>query len=81
MVWNLTVDAIIGGIPLLGYITDFYFKANTRNLKLLQEHYLENKHNGSGTGLLVVLLLLVAVIFGFSLFAIYWVINWLYLHI
>lgn len=81
MVWNITVDAIIGGIPLLGYVTDFYFKANTRNLKLLQEHYLEDKHNGSGTWLLVILLIAVFIIFAGSLYVIYWLIHWLYVHL
>jgi hypothetical protein len=36
MLLNLGVDAVIGIIPLLGDITDFNFKANMRNIRLLE---------------------------------------------
>ncbi|TRX60505.1 DUF4112 domain-containing protein [Fulvivirga sp. M361] len=39
MVFNATLDAVIGSIPLIGTIFDFYFKANQRNVQLLKEHY------------------------------------------
>jgi hypothetical protein len=35
MLLNLAVDAGLGAIPILGDIFDWYFKANTRNLRLL----------------------------------------------
>lgn len=66
MILNIILDAVIGAIPVLGWAFDFYFKANDRNLKLLTEHYEENKHTGSGKGLLatiaISLLLLVIII-------------------
>jgi hypothetical protein len=66
MILNVIIDAVVGAIPVLGWIFDFYFKANDRNLKLLTEHYEENKHTGSGKGLLatiaISLLLLVMII-------------------
>ncbi len=49
---NILIDAIIGAIPVLGWIFDFYFKANDRNVKLLKEHYEEGKHQGSGKSIL-----------------------------
>lgn len=41
MILNLGIDALIGAIPLLGDIFDFAFKANRRNLDLL-EGYLQS---------------------------------------
>ena len=38
MVLNSTVDAVVGTVPVLGTIFDFVFKANTRNVRLLEEH-------------------------------------------
>ncbi len=81
MVINITVDAVIGAIPLLGYVTDFYFKANTRNLKLLKEHYYENKHTGSGTGLVITLLLILLIIFLGVLYLSYLFFHWVFKHI
>jgi hypothetical protein len=39
MLVNLGLDALIGAIPLLGDLFDFAFRANTRNLELLQAHH------------------------------------------
>jgi hypothetical protein len=39
MVANIVFDLLIGGVPVLGSIADFFFKANRRNLKLAQEHF------------------------------------------
>ncbi|MDB4981135.1 MAG: hypothetical protein JWM82_1887 [Myxococcales bacterium] len=36
MLLNLAVDALGGSIPLIGDIWDFFFRAHTRNLALLQ---------------------------------------------
>jgi hypothetical protein len=38
MVFNVALDAVIGAIPLLGDLFDFAWKANTRNLQLLERH-------------------------------------------
>jgi hypothetical protein len=38
MVANLWLDAIVGAIPLVGDLWDFWFKANRRNLRLLQRY-------------------------------------------
>lgn len=37
MIWNVLLDGMVGSIPFFGDIFDFFFKANTRNLKLLRE--------------------------------------------
>jgi hypothetical protein len=38
MGWNLAVDVVVGAIPLLGDVFDAGFKANLRNLALLERH-------------------------------------------
>jgi len=38
MVVNALVDAVIGAIPLAGIVGDVFFRANTRNLALLERH-------------------------------------------
>ena len=47
MMGNVLVDFAVGKIPVLGIIFDFAYKANDRNVKLLKEHYNEDKHQGS----------------------------------
>jgi hypothetical protein len=53
MILNSTLDAAIGAIPVVGTIFDIFYRANDRNVRLLREHYVEGKHQGSGTGLLI----------------------------
>lgn len=55
MLLNSIFDAILGSIPILGNIVDFFFKANQRNVKILKEHYNEGKHEGSAKGILTAL--------------------------
>lgn len=65
---NIFLDSTIGAIPLVGQVFDFFFKSNTRNIRLMQEHYLEGKHQGSGKNALlivgiVLMLLLVLLVY------------------
>lgn len=66
MLVNTALDATIGSIPVIGWVFDFFYKANNRNIRLLKEHYQEGKHKGSGTGVLItvaiVLIVLIALI-------------------
>jgi uncharacterized protein DUF4112 len=62
MILNSTLDAVIGTIPLVGTIFDVFYRANDRNVRLLREHYLEGRHQGSGTGLLVVIAVVAIVV-------------------
>jgi hypothetical protein len=71
MILNSTLDAIIGAIPLVGTIFDIFYRANDRNVKLLKEHYLEGKHQGSGTGLLIVIAIVAIALVGLALYGTY----------
>ncbi|KAA5539552.1 DUF4112 domain-containing protein [Adhaeribacter rhizoryzae] len=69
MLGNLVLDALIGSIPVIGTLFDFVYKANQRNVSLLRKHYQAGKYQGSGSGLLatiiiVLFLLLVLIIYG-----------------
>ncbi|MGI4022407.1 MAG: DUF4112 domain-containing protein [Janthinobacterium lividum] len=77
MVLNVMLDAVIGAIPLIGQVFDFYYKSNSRNIKLLKEHYQEGKHEGSGTGVLVTIFIVLLVFFVLFLYFLYYVMQWL----
>ncbi len=42
MLGNITLDAAVGSIPILGDFFDLHFKANRRNVDLLKQYYAEN---------------------------------------
>jgi Domain of unknown function (DUF4112) len=42
MLGNITLDATVGSIPILGDLFDLHFKANRRNVALLKQYYIEN---------------------------------------
>jgi hypothetical protein len=66
MLMNIGIDALVGTLPLLGDLFDVGWKANTRNLRLL-ERYTGAPHavrKGSTGVLLLVLALLAAMVIG-----------------
>ena len=38
MVGNVVLDTVVGSIPLIGSVFDVFYKANNRNIRLLQRH-------------------------------------------
>lgn len=62
MMLNAGLDTIIGAVPLVGTVFDVFYRSNERNVKLLREHYYEGKHQGSGTGLLLIIFLIVVLV-------------------
>ncbi|GCF86327.1 hypothetical protein GSbR_29270 [Geobacter sp. SVR] len=61
MAFNTALDALIGAVPFLGDLFDFAWKANMRNVRLL-EHYLEHPRATVMTSRLFVALLCLLVI-------------------
>ncbi len=45
MMGNVGVDFALGFVPLLGAVPDFFFRSNTRNLRIIKKHL--NKHHPS----------------------------------
>lgn len=71
MLLNVGVDALSGAVPLLGDLFDVAFKANRRNLDILEEHVLDPTATrrrsrvvvwGAAGGVLAILVGLVAVV-------------------
>ena len=48
MAGNIGFDALLGAIPLIGAVPDFFFRSNTRNLKMIKKH-LDKHHPGTAT--------------------------------
>jgi Domain of unknown function (DUF4112) len=48
MAGNIGFDALLGAIPLVGAVPDFFFRSNTRNLKIIKKH-LDRHHPGTAT--------------------------------
>ena len=48
MFGNVGLDLLLGAIPWIGAIPDFFFRSNSRNLKIIKRH-LDKHHPGSVT--------------------------------
>jgi uncharacterized protein DUF4112 len=82
MLGNIALDALIGTVPLLGDIFDFVFKAQTRNLALLDAWMKspERTTRRSRRGVVLVPLIVIAVFAALTVFgvwALYQLFSWL----
>lgn len=48
MAGNVGFDFLLGAIPWIGAIPDFFFRSNTRNLRIIKRH-LDKHHAGTAT--------------------------------
>ncbi|MFM9977980.1 MAG: DUF4112 domain-containing protein [Sphingomonadaceae bacterium] len=46
MAGNIGLDALFGAIPVIGAIPDYFFKSNTRNMKIVKR-WLDKHHPGT----------------------------------
>lgn len=76
MALNAFLDLVIGGIPFIGQIFDFTYKANSKNIRLLKEHYEEGKHQGSGKSVWITALIVLIILFLVFLVVIWKVLEW-----
>lgn len=44
---NVTLDMLLGAIPFVGVIPDFFFRSNSRNLRIIRKH-LDKHHPETG---------------------------------
>ena len=77
MLLNVTYDALLGAIPVLGNVFDFFNKANDKNIKLLHEHYYESKHQGSGIGILLILVFSILILITVFFYLMYLLSAWI----
>lgn len=84
MTGNVLVDALVGSVPVLGDMFDFGFKANQRNLALLEGHLAEPAQRRAVDRRLVVAAVVaavlipvgIAVLIGWLVFAALRAIGW-----
>jgi len=48
MAGNVGVDFLLGLVPFVGAVPDFFFRSNSRNLKIIKRH-LDRHHPGTAT--------------------------------
>ena len=48
MAGNVGIDFLLGLIPWIGAIPDYFFRSNSRNLKIIKKH-LDTHHPGTRT--------------------------------
>jgi hypothetical protein len=50
MAGNIGFDMLLGAVPVVGWVADYFFRSNTRNLRLLKR-YLDRHHPEGGDAL------------------------------
>ena len=78
MLINISIDAILGAIPIVGNVFDFFNKANAKNIKLMKEHYYEKKHQGSAIWLLLGILTSILLIFAATIYCLWIAGEWVW---
>ncbi|MBV6443597.1 MAG: hypothetical protein EPGJADBJ_05380 [Saprospiraceae bacterium] len=71
MMGNFAFDAVMGVIPIAGDIFDFGYKANRRNVALLQHYYAEGKARPSAKWSLALLGILFFILFALLIWGIW----------
>lgn len=59
MLWNLILDALLGIVPMAGDFVDLAWKANSKNLALIEAHLAKSGQQAKADYLFVALLILV----------------------
>jgi hypothetical protein len=83
MLTNIAIDASVGTIPVLGDLFDFVFKAQSRNLALLDE-WLQTPHEATKRSRRGVLLVPIAIVLVFAtltilgIWLLFILIHWLF---
>jgi hypothetical protein len=80
MVGNVALEALVGAVPFLGDVFDAAFKANVRNVRLLEQHLATPGTTRRASrawivGVVVVLLLLFSVAMGLTVLAVRALLN------
>ena len=76
MLLNIGIDVVIGIVPFIGDVADFFWKSNTKNLALLERHAGQARASTTGdwifVGGIVAALVLVAAI---PIVVMYWILH------
>jgi hypothetical protein len=81
MIFHAAIDALIGAVPFVGDLFDFGWKANERNLALLELHAYEERHPEVGDWVFVVAMIALLLVIAAVPFVLVGVlISWLAAH-
>ncbi len=78
MILNVLIDTLFGSIPILGDLFDVAFKSNLRNMRLMEQHYKDGRHNGSAWKVIIPVLLMLFLAIAGIVVLIYWLISWVW---
>ena len=78
MLFNVTLDALVGTIPIIGNIFDLIYKANYRNAVLMREYYGEGEHAGSAWPVVIGVIIAILVIFVLVIWVTVAIFQWLF---
>lgn len=67
MVFNVLAESVFGAVPVLGDLFDFAWKANVKNMELLETHFSVARESEKGNRWFVFLLLAGLIIVGLGL--------------
>ena len=78
MILNIVIDAALGAIPLIGDLFDFVHKANSKNMNLMRQYYVEGRHRGSAWRVIVPVLVILGLILAGIIWLLYRLITSLF---
>jgi hypothetical protein len=62
MAFNVLIEVLVGLIPIVGDIFDVTWKANNRNVRLLQEHVVDRRRSTTRNRVFVIVLAVVLIV-------------------
>lgn len=77
MLVNVLLDTLLGSIPLLGQVGDFFYRSSLRNLRLMYAYREEGRYRGSGWPTWLALVALVVLTLAALIALMVWTIRWL----
>jgi hypothetical protein len=77
MIVNVVIEAAVGAFPVLGDILDAVWKANVRNMRLVEKHYRPTVKERSLWKLMAFLFGTVIIVYGSIAFALFVFLSWL----
>lgn len=79
MIGNVAMDTIVGAVPVLGDLFDFAYKANRRNLALMEQYLADERQvRRSSWGSVLLTTAVVVAVLMLLLFLVFRLIRWLW---
>ncbi len=68
MLTNVAIDAVVGAVPFLGDVFDFFWKSNSKNIRLLEAHLANPKEQtAADKGFILLVLVALGLIFAMAI--------------